>query len=77
MPSISGMRMSIITRSGRAWRHSSTAARPLSASPTTSKSGLPWTQSDADRFTSGIELVDPSADVSAVLGQAVRRRSKG
>src|SRR3989442_11164681 len=38
-PSTSGIRMSISTRSGCSWRDSSTASRPVAASPTTSRSG--------------------------------------
>ena len=37
MPPMSGMTMSIVTRSGFSWRYFSTACTPVSASPTTSK----------------------------------------
>src|SRR5438045_247453 len=37
MPPMSGITMSIVTRSGLSWRYFSTACRPVSASPTISK----------------------------------------
>ncbi len=40
MPSMSGMRMSITTRSGSWVLASSTASRPVAASPTTAMSGV-------------------------------------
>ncbi len=61
MPSISGMRTSISTTSGRSARTTETASAPVAASPTTVRSG------SASRMTRRAVLTIRSSSASTTL----------